>query len=90
MSSRSKRLVQRRALIATVCAIALLSGLALLMSFGRAPSETLVVIFIIASALALLIALHAITVLAQYTMGHPHPPKRERDDQRVSKHSKDN
>jgi|GEM_PF-4080782 len=90
MSSRSKRLVQRRALIASVCAIALLSGLALLMSFGRAPSDSLVLVFIIASILALLIALQAITVLAQSTMGNPYPPKRGHDDERTSEHSQKN
>ncbi len=87
MSSRSKRLVQRRALTASVSAIALLSGLALLMSFGRAPSDGLVMVFVIAIALALLIALQAITVLAQGTMGNSYNAKgeREQDLQRSAK-----
>ncbi len=51
-----------------MCAIALLSGLALILSHGRAGSAVLNVLFIVTTVAVLIVILQGITYLAQYTM----------------------
>lgn len=51
-----------------MCAIALLSGLALILSHGRAGSAVLNVLFIVTTVAVLIIILQGITYLAQHTM----------------------
>lgn len=51
-----------------MCVIALLSGLALTLSQGRAGSAILNVLFIVATVVVLIVILQTITYLAQRTM----------------------
>tara|TARA_R110002073_G_scaffold336260_1_gene531327 strand:+ start:59380 stop:59652 length:273 start_codon:yes stop_codon:yes gene_type:complete len=76
MTSHLYRFVRGKALISSVFAIALFSGLALILSQGR-DTGILSVIFLVAGIVALLFILHAITVLAQRTMGSSITPLRE-------------
>jgi len=81
----ASRSVKLRALIASVCAITLLSGFALVSNSGRSRWDAISVIFLVASAIALLILLQAITVIATKTMSgsytEPSNPKEIRDRQ---------
>ncbi len=81
MSSRPTWLVQRRALISGVCAIAVLSGLALILSQGRSGSPYLTIAFVVTIIAALVLVLQGITHLAQRSMSPLDTPRSTRTQQ---------
>tara|TARA_R110000868_G_scaffold241497_3_gene496897 strand:+ start:665578 stop:665865 length:288 start_codon:yes stop_codon:yes gene_type:complete len=85
MRFRASRSAKLRALVASVSAIALLSGFALVSNNGRSRWDAISVIFLVASAIALLILLQAITAIATKTMSGSYSeapnPKEIRDRQ---------